>query len=184
MIFGNKEKDEISIRFCGLGGMGVVLVSIILGKAAIMDGKNAIQTQSYGPEQRGTRVKSDLIISESELISFPTDEKVDILVAFSNDAYQFYSSKVKPDGWRFINSDLILTKLSKEKNIIYQIPANMLAKELKNDRLLNIIMLGGLLKKSNLVSQDAIIKSISDTVPSRFTKLNIDAFFKGYEYLK
>jgi len=182
LIFGNKEKDEISIRFCGLGGMGVILASIILGKAAILDHKNAIQTQSYGPEQRGTRVKSDLIISEGDLISFPTEKKVDIIVAFSNDAYQFYSLKVKNDGWRFINSDLI--KLNWEKSNIHQVPAITLAKELKNDKLLNIIMLGGLIKKSNLVSQDAVIKSISDTVPSRFIKLNNDAFFKGYEYLK
>jgi Pyruvate/2-oxoacid:ferredoxin oxidoreductase gamma subunit len=45
-------------------------------------------------------------------------------------------------------------------------------------------MLGGLIKKTNVVSQDSILKSISNTIPSRYIKLNNEAFFKGYEYLK
>lgn len=49
----NKIK-EISIRLCGISGMGIILTGIILGKAAINDNKNAIQTQSYGPEQNYT----------------------------------------------------------------------------------------------------------------------------------
>ena len=69
MISGKEKIRETSIRFCGLGGMGVIITSIILGKSAIYDNKNAIQTQSYGPEQRGSKVKSDIIISDSQLIS-------------------------------------------------------------------------------------------------------------------
>ena len=42
------------IRICGFGGQGVILAGIILGKSAcLFDGKEAVQTQSYGPEARG-----------------------------------------------------------------------------------------------------------------------------------
>lgn len=161
--------------------MGVVLSSVILGKAAIYDNKNAIQTQSYGPEQRGTRVKSDLIISDSDHISYPTEGKVDILVAFGNDAFQFYKDKVKKTGIYFINSDLI--KDINPTNFYNLIPASSIADELKNNRLINIIMLGALIKKTRIVSEKAIIKSISDSVPSRFKELNIKAYERGNGYL-
>ncbi len=181
MNSGTQRENEVSIRFCGLGGMGVVLSSIILGKAAIYDNKNAIQTQSYGPEQRGTRVKSDLIISESDNISYPTDQKVNILVAFSNDAFQFYKDKVKKSGLYFINSDLI--KDIPKPNSYTLIPASSLAEELKNERLINIIMLGAFIKKTNLVSNKAILASISNSVPFRFKKLNLKAYKRGNEFL-
>ena len=42
------------IRICGFGGQGIILAGIILGKSAsLFDGKEAVQTQSYGPEARG-----------------------------------------------------------------------------------------------------------------------------------
>ena len=45
------EIDRIEIRLAGEGGQGMILAGIILAEAAaIYDGKNAVQTQSYGPE--------------------------------------------------------------------------------------------------------------------------------------
>jgi len=176
--FGIKEKKETSIRFCGLGGMGVILNSVILGKAAIYDNKNAIQTQSYGAEQRGTKVRSDVIISEKEMITYPVIDKADILIALSQEAFDFYYPNTKDDSLIFINSDLI--KFNQRRNSVYRIAANKLAEELKNTKVVNIIMLGALVKITNLVSKNSVIKAINDTVPQRFKDLNIKAVDKGY----
>ena len=62
--------DRIEIRITGLGGQGVILAGQILGRAAAIDGKNVVQTQSYGAEARGSAAKSEVIIS-NEKISFP-----------------------------------------------------------------------------------------------------------------
>jgi len=51
--------DKIEIRISGLGGQGVVLAGRILGEAAVYSGKNAVQTQSYGAEARGSAAKSE-----------------------------------------------------------------------------------------------------------------------------
>ena len=180
MNSGKNEINEKSIRFCGLGGMGVILVSVILGKAAIYDNKNAIQTQSYGAEQRGTKVRSDVIISDSEMISYPVIDKADILVAISQEAFDFYYPNTKENGFIFINSDLIQFK-GDRKNI-FKIPASEFAKELKNEKVANMIMLGALIKVTKIVSKEAIIKSISDTVSERYKELNIKAIKKGYDF--
>lgn len=42
------------IRISGFGGQGIVLAGVVLGRAAaVYEGYNAVQTQSYGPEARG-----------------------------------------------------------------------------------------------------------------------------------
>ena len=65
----NKMADErVEIRLAGEGGQGMILAGIILAEAAaIYDKKNAIQTQSYGPEARGGASKSEVIIGTGEL---------------------------------------------------------------------------------------------------------------------
>jgi 2-oxoglutarate ferredoxin oxidoreductase subunit gamma len=181
MNFGKEEQNEFIVKFCGLGGMGIILTSIILGKAAIYDHKNAIQTQSYGPEQRGTTVTSDVIVSDEELISFPIEQKLDFLVAFSQDAYNSYKQKVKENGLIFVNSDLV--KINSAKSNVFQIPASSIATELNNEKVLNMVMLGSLVKTTKLVSKESIIKSLKNTVHSRFITLNINAFNRGYGYL-
>ncbi|MFX1384949.1 MAG: 2-oxoacid:acceptor oxidoreductase family protein [Promethearchaeota archaeon] len=175
------EKKDYNIRFCGIGGMGVILVSIILGKAAIYDNKNAIQTQSYGAEQRGSKVKSDVIISNKETINYPIIDSPDILIAFSQDAFEKYFPKTKKDGIIFINSDIVHT--NENINNLYKIPANTIAKEMKNERIVNLIMLGALIKKTAIVSKESIIKSIYDTVSETYIDLNLNGFQKGYEFL-
>lgn len=180
MNSGKKEKNEISFRFCGLGGMGIILISFILGKAAIYDDKNAAQTESYGAEQRGTKVLSDLIISESEVITCPIVDKADILVAFSQEAFDFYLPTIKAGGLIFINSDLI--QFDEENERVYRVPANNLVMELNNDKVINMIMLGALIKITGIVSKDSAIKSILDTISEKNREINIQAFQKGFDF--
>ena len=74
------------IRIGGFGGQGVILAGIILGKAAsLFDEKEAVQTQSYGPEARGGASKCEVVISDSE-VDYPKVQSPDILIAMSNEA--------------------------------------------------------------------------------------------------
>ena len=62
------------LRFAGFGGQGVVLCGFIFGKAAMLDGKNSIHTQSYGSASRGGLTKSDVVIEEGEIYDLVHDE--------------------------------------------------------------------------------------------------------------
>ena len=61
---------QLELRLSGSGGQGLITAGIILAEAALLDQKNAIQTQSYGPEARGGASKAEVIISEQS-IDFP-----------------------------------------------------------------------------------------------------------------
>lgn len=45
---------RLEIKLAGFGGQGIILAGQIIGQAAVLfDQKNAVLTQSYGPESRG-----------------------------------------------------------------------------------------------------------------------------------
>ena len=70
------------LRLSGSGGQGIITGGIILAEATILDGKNALQTQTYGPEARGGASKAEVIIS-SEEITFPKVEHCDLLLSLT-----------------------------------------------------------------------------------------------------
>ena len=86
------------IRICGFGGQGIILAGIILGKSAsLFDGKEAVQTQSYGPEARGGASKCEVVISDTK-VDYPKVQSPDILVAMSNEALIKYIVDLKDNG--------------------------------------------------------------------------------------
>jgi 2-oxoglutarate ferredoxin oxidoreductase subunit gamma len=48
-----KKDERLEIRIAGFGGQGIVTLGRILGEVfSIYEGKNSVNTQSYGPERR------------------------------------------------------------------------------------------------------------------------------------
>ena len=55
------------LRLSGSGGQGVITAAIIFAEAAVREGKEAVQSQSYGPEARGGASKSEVIIDDAPI---------------------------------------------------------------------------------------------------------------------
>src|SRR5271157_4991519 len=97
------------IRLAGEGGQGMILAGIILAEAAaIYDGKQAVQSQSYGPEARGGASKSEVIISDGP-IDYPKVTQCDALLAMTQEACNKYSHDLKEGGILLVDSDLVKT---------------------------------------------------------------------------
>ena len=94
MTSNNTLPERYEVRLSGSGGQGLILAGIILAEAvAIYDGKNAVQTQSYGPEARGGASKSDVVLSNIK-IRYPKATKLDLLLALSQEAADKYSKNL------------------------------------------------------------------------------------------
>jgi len=172
------------IRFAGYGGQGIIRSGIIVGKAAsIYDNKFATMNQSFGPEARGSACSSQLIVSETEIL-YPYVTNTDILVAMSQEGYEKFEPELKEGGILLIDEDLVKLKAMKKRRKLYSIPATRFAEELGNRVVANVVMMGFFTAITNVVSVEAMKKSIPESVPSRFIELNLKAFDKGYEYGK
>jgi len=172
---------RIELIISGFGGQGVVLAGEILGKAAVYDGKNAVQTQSYGAEARGSAARSEVIISDGK-IGFPMVRKCDILVAMSQSALDKHLKDLKENGTLLVDEDLV--KKVPEKTKVFKIPATKIAEtELQSKTYANAIMLGALTKITGMVSEEAAKKAIVDSVPKEAKDNNLNGFKKGFSFI-
>ena len=94
------------LRFSGSGGQGVITAAIIFAEAAIVEGKNAVQSQSYGPEARGGASKAEVIISEA-MIYHPKVLHPDYVLAMTQKAADKYYSDLSDNGLLILDTDLV-----------------------------------------------------------------------------
>lgn len=171
--------NKIEIRLTGSGGQGLILGGIILAEAALRDGNNAIQSQSYGPEARGGASKAEVIISKDE-IDFPKVDKADLLLALTTDAYIKYGKTVKKDGLLLTDSTVEITQDLDNPRII-QIPILKTASDVIGKPMVaNIIALGVIQELLQLVSKASLEESVLDRVPPGTIDLNKLALREGY----
>ena len=174
-------KNRIEVRIAGYGGQGVVLAGQILGKAAVYDGKNALQTQSYGAEARGSAARSEVIISDGK-INFPAVRKCDILVAMNHESLNKHLEALKENGILIVDSTYV-KEIPETKAKVYKVPATETAQKTFGASLYaNMVMLGALAKITNLVSVEALEKAIKESVPPKTVETNLTALKKGLQF--
>jgi 2-oxoglutarate ferredoxin oxidoreductase subunit gamma len=170
----------MNIRFSGFGGQGIVLSGFIMGNAALKDGNNAIQTQSYGSESRGGACRSDVIISDKNINELSPPE-VDVLVSMSHSAFEKYIPMLKKGGTLIIDSDLVFPEDTKGLKF-YGIPATDIAyKKFRRKIIGNMVMIGYVTAITKIVSKKSAKESIKSNVPKGTEELNIKAFEEGYK---
>ncbi len=171
------------VRLSGFGGQGIVLAGNILGKAVVLfEGKNAVFTQSYGPEARGGACSADLVLSD-KAIHYPKVVQPDILVFMSEEARTTYSGLMDPETVVLYDTDLVRGKeLEGKVPSLFHIPATRFAEELGRKMVANIVMLGFLASVTQVVQYESLKKAVLASVPKGTEELNEAAFEKGYQY--
>ena len=176
----------MNIRIAGFGGQGIVMGGYVLGHAGVLDGGNALQTQSYGSESRGGACKSDVIISDGEILEL-APSALDVLVTMAQPAYDKYISNLKEGGILIYESDLV--NLQREtvegngnKTRAFGLPATEIArKTFGREVVANAIMLGCLAGLTGVVSRDSLREAISQSVPANTRDMNLAAFEEGFK---
>jgi 2-oxoglutarate ferredoxin oxidoreductase subunit gamma len=175
---------RVEIRFAGFGGQGIIKSGIITAAAACLySQKNAVQTQSYGPESRGGACKSEVVISEEE-IDFPKVVEPNVLVVMSQHAYNEYAETVKQGGTIIMDPDMIPHEKDLRNVTVFRVPATKIAEGLQRKIVANIVMLGAFVAITGILDKNALRESIKANIPKGTEELNLNAFEKGYEYAK
>ena len=170
------------IRIAGTGGMGVVLAGVIMGNAAVIAGLNAVQSQSYGSEARGTAAKSEIIVSDGD-IHYPKVRKSDIFVVMSQKALEMYLQDAKEHSVLIVDPDLVDTSELESRFEIIKVPAMKTADEMGLRLISNMIMLGALGKKIEEITPEALEKAVTQSVPEKYLELNLRAVKAGADFV-
>jgi 2-oxoglutarate ferredoxin oxidoreductase subunit gamma len=167
------------IRLSGSGGQGLILVGKVLAEAAaIYEGLNATQSQSYGPEARGGASRSEVIISDGD-IDYPKAENIDILLALTQEACDKYITDINDDGTLIVDSQMV-QNIPEGTFKVVKLPIIQSASErLGKFIVANIIALGIIVKISNIVSLESVQHAIKARVPKGTEEINLKALHEG-----
>ena len=174
------------VKFAGFGGQGIILAGLICGKAAsLFDNKNAVLTESYGPEARGGACSASVIVSTSKIF-YPHVSRPDTMTIMSQEAFKTYGPSLAENGLLIVDSDLVTIAPGdiKPGTKLYRVPFTRLSEEVGKRIVANIVMLGAFTALGEAVSIEAMKKSILATVPKGTEDLNLRAFQKGYDAAK
>jgi 2-oxoglutarate ferredoxin oxidoreductase subunit gamma len=156
----------------------VVFAAVVLGRAAVLDGKNVLQTQAYGAEARGSLTKSEVIISEDK-IGYPAVRKSDLLVTMSQEATNELIDALRETGALVVDSTSVKA-IPPTKARVLRFRATETARKVCGDGLYaNMIMLGALLQGFRLVQPESVVGAIRKSTAEKNLDANLNAFREG-----
>ena len=173
------------IYIAGFGGQGVLKLGLTLIEAAMDEGREVVWTPAYGPETRGGSSFCTVIIS-SDKIGSPIVNEVETGIVLDQPSLDKYHDRIKSGGTMIYNSSLVALENKRDDINYYHLPANIIAEELGSEKILNMVVLGALLKLSPICASESIIKAISRAISERnkhLIPLNEKALIKGSEEL-
>lgn len=156
----------------------MILAGVILAEAAaVHDGLNAIQTQSYGPEARGGASRSEVIIAKGE-VDYPKVMAADLLLCMSQEACDRFYEQVKEDGMIVVDSTSV-SRLPSHRAVA--VPISQLAQEETGRKITaSIVALGLVAGLTGIVSREALSAAVSERVPRGTEEINMKALEAGY----
>ena len=166
-----------AIRISGRSGQGIKKIGELLAEASLLEGLNVVQSVVYTPEVREGSSSTDVIISEEE-IYYPFVRKIDILLAFTQEAYTHNLKKIVPETTVIYDSSNFT--LPKSPNSIAVPFENLSLKEYGKNTPFNMMALGFLVSFTKIVHHKHVANLILKKIKGS-KDINIQLFFKGIE---
>lgn len=170
------------IMFAGIGGQGVLTAGKILIQIAAENGKNVSWTSEYSAEMRGGIALCRVVVSDEEIGS-PYPDRLDVLVCMNEDAYRTYVDQVDEGGCVIVNSSLF-GEIDYPKHLhVIGVDAMGISGELENPRGANLVMMGGMIKATNMLDKDQFASTLKDYFEhkGKSSEKNVKCFEEGYE---
>lgn len=172
--------------FSGFGGQGVLSMGFTLANAAMLEGKYVTYLPSYGVEVRGGTANCTVVVSDEEIAS-PVASEPEFVVAMNQPSFNRFQNILSSGGLICVNQSLVNTEGARSDIEVLSIPTTELAEKLGTTKVANMIMLGALIKASNIISFDAMIKNLAELLgegKAKLIKLNREALEMGFNYVK
>ncbi len=161
------------------------MMGYVLAVAGMNEDKHVTFLPAYGAEVRGGTANCTVVVSDEEIAS-PIASAPEFVVAMNYPSMIKYQNMVKTGGVMFLNSDLISDAPTREDIKVVRVPANSLAHEMGNDRVLNMIMLGAVTSTVGMVSEKALVQAVETVLEGKkksLVEINQKALVKGSEFI-
>lgn len=174
--------SEVEIQIAGLGGQGVILAGMVIGRGLVLyEGYHVSLTQSFGPEARGSACSVQLVVSR-EPVLYPYVTNPHFLVTLSQEAYRRFAPALRQGGTLIVEEELVRTESLPEHASLYRVPATRLAEELGRKLVMNMVLVGFFTAVTGLLAPESARRAVQESVPPGTEALNLAAFDRGYQF--
>jgi 2-oxoglutarate ferredoxin oxidoreductase subunit gamma len=172
--------------FSGFGGQGVLSMGSVLATAAMLEGKHVTYLPTYGVEVRGGTANCTVVVSDEEIAS-PVASEPEFVVAMNQPSFARFQGILQSGGLLCANSSIVNTDSARSDIEILAIPTSELAEKLGNIKVANMVMLGALVRASDMISFDTMLENLGEILgegKAKLMKLNREALKLGHDYAK
>ncbi len=177
------------IVLAGEGGHGIQSIAKILIESAYAADKKVLYIPNFGVEQRGGVSIAFCQIADED-IGEPRFSKGDIVIMLSDRTIERCSCYVDENTTVIYDTSICSIKPDVKAKKIIGIPANKIANDELHTRVFNIIILGTIIKATNVVDikyvKDAMEKALGKKFDAKpeLRELNYKALEKGLELME
>lgn len=187
--------SECDVVVVGVGGQGVILISEIIGRAAMLAGLSVRGVETHGMAQRGGSVINHIRVG-CDYSAMISPGSADVLIAMEPAEALRYAHYLSPEGVALVNTKPVLPVtvttgqasyppmeeiLAPIRNACFEVramDATGLATKAGSPQATNVVMLGAL-SKHLPIEEATLMEALSETVPAKFLEINKKAFELG-----
>ena len=165
----------------GFGGQGVMTMGKLLAEATSQaTDLNVTFFPSYGAAMRGGTANCYAVISDDP-IGAPVSYSLEDLVVMNGPSLHKFIGNLKPGGTLFVNSTIVTDPIDRDDIKVIKAPVTQMAIDIKNERALNVIMLGVYVGATDAVPEEVIVKGIEHKFAAKpkLIEPNVEAFKMG-----
>ncbi len=177
---------EKKLVIAGFGGQGVMLAGELLAEAGKEEEKYVTFLPSYGPEMRGGTANCHVIVSDNPIAS-PIIANPEAAIIMNLPSLDKFEPLMEEDGILILNKTLIPKEVQRKDVRVLSIDALTIAKELGNEKVTNLILLGAYVTVEKTVSLETVKNALKVFLTGKKEKLipiNEKALDKGAEIAK
>ncbi len=183
------------IMLAGVGGQGILLASRVLSSGLIKAGYDVKSSEVHGMAQRGGSVVTQLTYGEKVYSPIVGAGAVDLLITLEKLEALRYVHFLKKNGTLLMNAREIPSlpiligsaeyptdieeRLSAYPISLYTIDADREAEKLGNLRVMNVVLLGAMVKLAGLNELVDWPSVVAESVKPAYREVNLKAFAAG-----
>jgi pyruvate ferredoxin oxidoreductase gamma subunit len=188
----------LEVRWHGRGGQGAKTAALLFGESALDTGMFIQAFPEYGPERMGAPVAAFNRLSDKPIRSHSGIKEPDIVVVLDPSLIEpaRVTDGLKPDGIILVNSTESPAEMRRRLKVpdtvkVYTVDASKIAQETVGKDVPNTPMLGALVKVTNVLEFEAMMKAIEQKLSEKFTggkakfvKPNLESVRRSYEEVR
>jgi 2-oxoglutarate ferredoxin oxidoreductase subunit gamma len=156
---------ERELLITGIGGQGVQLAAQVIAKAATLEGRDVMFFGIYGGMMRGGNTDSTVVIADGPITAPPVVARAWSAIAMHDQFWEPLERRLRTDGFVLVNDSTFALEIAAPVTV-HRIGATELAAELGNPLGGAMVMVGAYGGLTGLVSADALVEAMRDSVPS------------------